>query len=275
MAFLAFSFTFFLITILFINDTSQYIIIISKITCLSINACHHLQVRAIGCSALQNWCQLHYNTADSVLASGCSFISQHIWIKICIMLAILGRCIQSEKFSTGRICMRIRLSGQQIDDFGTLSSGIVTCLGGWYSRQMWRRLWTQLSALVRWRCTWTLASPLCLRILYSTISARKESGCLVLTKHSLVSFYRSFHLFMPRKHNTPLLLFSDLGARFQNLELCFHHCGGRQPSIGNFCQIQGQLHIGLFKLYPTSLPCHSSRHVENLQEIHCCLWQWD
>jgi len=26
----------------------------------------------------------------------------------------------------------------------------------------------------------------------------------------------------------------------------------------------------MFQLYPTSLPCHSSRHVENLQGISCC-----
>ena len=74
--------------------------IISKIACLSINARHNLQVRSIGCSGLQNGCSLDYNTTDSVLTSGCSFISQHFWIKICTVLAILGRCIKVEKFST-------------------------------------------------------------------------------------------------------------------------------------------------------------------------------
>jgi len=29
-------------------------------------------------------------------------------------------------------------------------------------------------------------------------------------------------------------------------------------------------HVGLFQLYATSLPCHSRRHVENIQEFSCC-----
>jgi hypothetical protein len=30
------------------------------------------------------------------------------------------------------------------------------------------------------------------------------------------------------------------------------------------------VHVRLFQLYPTSLPCHSRRHVEYLQGISCC-----
>jgi hypothetical protein len=30
------------------------------------------------------------------------------------------------------------------------------------------------------------------------------------------------------------------------------------------------MHVGMFKLYPTSFCCHSSWHIENLQEISCC-----
>jgi len=55
-AFLAFSFTFFLITTLFINSTNKYILIFSKILCHSINAHHHVHVRSIGCSGIQNGC---------------------------------------------------------------------------------------------------------------------------------------------------------------------------------------------------------------------------
>jgi len=55
-AFLAFSFTFFLITTLFFNNTYIYIIIISKIPCLSVNARHQLQDHSIRCSCLQNEC---------------------------------------------------------------------------------------------------------------------------------------------------------------------------------------------------------------------------
>jgi len=245
--------------------------IISKIPCLSINARHHLQVRSIGCSGLQNGCQLHYHTADSVLTSGCSFISQHIWIKICIMLAILGRSIERRKFSTGKGCMCIHISGRQIDDLGPLNSGTVTSWGRWCFGQRWRRLWSRLSASVGGRCACSVASPSCLRNFCSAILARKASGHLVLTKHSQVSFYRSLHLLMPRKLNTPLLLLSDIGARSFHPELRFLYCGARIAIFGHFCNIQGQAHVGLFQLYPTSLPCHSSRHVGNLQEIGCCL----
>jgi len=58
----------------------------------------------------------------------------------------------------------------------------------------------------------SFASPACLRIFGGAILARKAGGRLVLTKHCRVSLYRNLHLVMPRKLNTPLLPFSDLGA---------------------------------------------------------------
>jgi len=91
-----------------------------------------------------------------------------------------------------------------------------------------------------------------------------------LTKHSWVSFNCRLHFCMPRKLNTPLLLFSDFGTRFLDQIFCFHNCSAQKPFFGHFGHIQDQAHVGLFQLYPTSLPCHSSRHVENLQDISCC-----
>jgi hypothetical protein len=29
-------------------------------------------------------------------------------------------------------------------------------------------------------------------------------------------------------------------------------------------------HVGQFQLYPSSLPCHCCRHVQNLHDISCC-----
>jgi hypothetical protein len=55
-AFLAFSFTFFLITTSFFNNTYRNIIIISEIPCLSVNARHQSQDRLIRCFCLQNEC---------------------------------------------------------------------------------------------------------------------------------------------------------------------------------------------------------------------------
>jgi len=147
------------------------------------NASHHCQIRSIDCSGLQNGCQLHYHTADSVLTSGCSFIRQHIWIEICIALDILGRYIERKWFSTGKKCIWMRISWWQIDDFESMSSGCIAGWGGLCSgqrcRQLWRWLWSLLSASVGWRNSWSLASPACLRIFCRAIWARKASWLLV------------------------------------------------------------------------------------------------
>jgi len=163
--------------------------------------------------------------------------------------------------------MRISISGRQIDDFRWLSTGGVTCWGGWHAGGRWSRLWSPHPAWGGARCTCSFASPACLRILCGSILARKAAGRLVMTKHCRVSLYRSLHLSMPRKLNTPLLLFSDLGTWFLNEIICFLYCGARKAFFGHFGHIQRQAHVGLFQLYPTSLPCHSCRHVENLQDI--------
>jgi len=244
----------------------MYIIIISKIPCYSVTARHQLQDRSIRCFCLQNECLPHYHATDTVL----TFISQLIWIKIGIVLGIL---IIFERFRTGKSCMRIHISGRKIVDFRRLSSGSVTGWGRW---GMWRagrmlsRLWSPHSASGGWRCTCFLESQACLQILCGAILALKAAGRLVLTKHCRLSLYRSRHLVMPRKLNALLVLFSDLGAWFLNKIFRFLYCGARKAFFGHFGHIQCQAHVGLFHLYPTSLPCHSCRHVDNLQAISCC-----
>jgi hypothetical protein len=151
-----------------------------------------------------------------------------------------------------------------------LSSGGVTSWGRWRTGRRWSRFWSPHSASGRGRCTCSFASPACLRILCGANLARKAAGRLVMTKHCWVSLYHSLHLFMPRKLNTPLLLFSDLGAWFLNEIFRFLYCSARKAFFGHLGHIQRQAHVGLFQLYPTSLPCHSCRHVENLQDISRC-----
>jgi hypothetical protein len=97
--------------------------------------------------------------------------------------------------------------------------------------------------------------------------AIKAAGRLVLMKHCWVSWYCSLHHCTPRKLNTPLLLFSDLGRWFRNKIFHFLYCGMQKAFFGQFGHIQHQVHVGLFQLYPTTLPCHSCSHVENLQDI--------
>jgi len=175
-----------------------------------------------------------------------------------------------EKFRTGKSCIRIRISGRQTENLRILNSGSVTGWGGWCAGQWWSWLWSPLSASVGWRCTCSFAFPACLWILCGAILARKAARRLVLTKHCRVSLYRSLQLFVPRKLNTPLLLFSDLGAWFLNEIFRYLDCSARKAFFCHFGHIEGQAHVGLFQLYQTSLPCHSCRHVENLQDISCC-----
>jgi len=154
--------------------------------------------------------------------------------------------------------MRIRISRGQIDDLKRSNFRSVSHWGGWRAGQGRSRLWSPLSASVWRRCTCSFASPACLRILCDAILAWKAAGRLVLTKHCWVSFNRSLHLVVPRKLNTPLLLFSDLGAWFHTEIFRLLDCGARNAIFGHVSHIEGQAHVGLFQLYPTSLPCHSS-----------------
>jgi hypothetical protein len=134
----------------------------------------------MGCSGLQNDCELPYHTADSVLTSGCSFIRQHIWITLCIVLAILGRCIKGQWSSAGKTCMWIRITGRQLDYFEMLSSGSVTRWGRWSSGQRWIRLWSWfwslLAVSVGQKCTCTIALPLGMRIVGGCICHGRNPG---------------------------------------------------------------------------------------------------
>jgi len=143
-AFPVFSFTFFLITTLFFSNTWICIMSVSKISCLSVNAHHQLPDRSNRCSCLQNACEVHYHTTESVL----TFISHHIWIKIGIVLGILIMIDISHK---AKSYLRIRISAQQIDDVIRLHSGNVTGWRWWRAWHWWRQLWTLLCASGGWR----------------------------------------------------------------------------------------------------------------------------
>jgi len=127
--------------------------------------------------------------------------------------------------------MSIHISCRQIDDFGTLGSGIVTCWHRWSTMQRWRQLWSWLSASVGLKCTRSFVSPACLWIPCAAISARNASGWVILRNQCCVSFYRSLHLSMTRKLNSLLFLFSHFSARFLYQILRFLLYGARIPSL--------------------------------------------
>jgi len=142
---------------------------------------------------LQNGCQLHYHTADSVLSSGCSFISQQIWIKIFIMLGIIGICIKIENLSAGKRTMYIQISGWHTIDFGCLSTLIVSGWHRWRSGLMWHQFRCQLSESLWWMCTRASVPPVCMGILCGAIVAReadirsifpKQAGCLSIAAYT-------------------------------------------------------------------------------------------
>jgi len=171
--------------------------------------------------------------------------------------------------------MWIRISGRRIDDFGKLRSGSVTGWGSWYVCHRWCRLWSLLSASVGRRCTCSFASPSCLRMFRGAMLATKASGRVVLTKYSWLYFHCSLYHHMPRKLNTLLRIFSDLGARLFVQILPLLYCGARKPFFAHLGHIHGQANVGLFQLYTTSLPCHHTRLVECVQDINCCFKRWD
>jgi len=197
-------------------------------------------------------------------------ISLHIWIKLCIVLAILGVRIMGNEFSSTLVSMRIRTSTGELDDMGSLMFAIATWWCGWFSEQMWLQLWSRLCESVRRRCTCSFASPVSLHILCGIILAWEESVEVVLRKHCRVSFFFSLHLVMTRIINVSHLPFVDFSPRFQNHILRFLHCIAWKLFICHFGHIQDMAFVGLFQLDPTSLSCESSRYVKNLQGISCC-----
>jgi hypothetical protein len=163
--------------------------------------------------------------------------------------------------------MRICISGRGIDDFSRLSSGSVTGLGGWCACRMWSRLWNLLSVPGGWRCTCSFVCAAYLRILCGAIWARKAAECLILMKHCQLSLYRRLPLFVPSILNTPLRFFSDLSAWFLYEIYGSLNCGVQHAFPGHFGDIQRNAYVGLFQLYPTSLPCHICRHVRNQHDF--------
>jgi len=162
------------------------------------------------------------------------------------------------------------ISRWHIVELGTLSCLIVTRWHRRRSGQIWHQVWWWLFVLVGWRCARSSGPPACLRNLWCAILAMMESVSVVLTKHGRVSFYRSLPFTIPRKLNCPHLLFSDFCARLLDQIKSFLYCSLGKPPFGHFVHIQRQVHVGLFQLVPISSPCHSSWHIEILQEISCC-----
>ena len=120
-----------------------------------------------------------------------------------------------------------------------------------------------------------LFSDLGPRILCCAIVGRKAAIHLILTNRSRVSFTCTLPFSVLRKRNFLLLLFSDCGPNILDQVVRCLYSHAHAPSVGHFGHIQSNDHVRLFELYPTSLPCHSSRNVKTLQDNNYRSWKWD
>jgi len=98
---------------------------------------------------------------------------------------------------------------------------------------------------------------------------------MIFRNHSQVSISLSLHFPMPRKLNSPLLLFLNFGVRVLAQVLHILYWGVWKVSFGNFGYIWHKAHVKQFKLYPTSSHSHSRRQVKYLQQFSCCFYTWD
>ena len=146
--------------------------------------------------------------------------------------------------------MYIHKCGWHTFCFGALSPHTVIRWHRWRSGPRWGQSW--------WRCTRAIMPPATLWSLCCAILARKTPVRLIFPNHGRVFCYRSLHLVMPRKHNTPHRLLSNFSEWSLHLLLRFHNGSAQKPGCSHFGHIQGKKHVGLFQLYPTSLSCHSS-----------------
>jgi len=194
-----------------------------------------------------------------------TIISQHIWIKIGIVLVSSSSSKNSAKeglyantyirranwrFQTvePRRCYRFGAGG--VPGGGGVSAGAALCVG-------------------QGRCT----CPLCLQRVCGFFAApfgEEGAGHFGYDEVCRVSLYRSLHLCMPRKLNTPLLLFSDLGAWFLNEIFRFLYCGARKAFLAILAIFNGRRMSDCSSC--TRPPCLAivARHVENLQDISQC-----
>jgi hypothetical protein len=167
----------------------------------------------------------------------------------------VSRMRSMAKSRTGKLRIYLCIGGWHTFCFGALI--IIRC-HIWHSGPRWCPSW--------WMGTCAFAPPACLSIVCSAILARMAAVCVIFANHHWVYFDCGLPFVIPGTLNTLHLLFSDFRVRFLEYLLRFLYCGLWKPSFGNFPHIQGMTHVRLFKLYPTSMSCHSSWHVETLQE---------
>lgn len=167
-----------------------------------------------------------------------------------IPLALLGIEIKIEILSSGPKSMYIHISGWHTICFIALRSRAVTRWQRWYSGPRWCRSWL--------RCTFVFVPTAVLWILCCAIVPKRAAISLIFTNHYQVSFYCGLHLAMDMKYNTPLHLFLDISPRFFDLLLRFLSCCLRTLFFCHFGHIKCKGPVGLFKLYLTSLSCHTS-----------------
>jgi len=136
-------------------------------------------------------------------------MSQQIWIKISIALAILCTYIKIDKFRAGKRRMYKHLPRRHAFGFGWVTSFIVT---GWHRsrcRRMWHQFGYWLSELGWWQCTDAFVPPASRGFLWCATVASRAAIHLFFQKHSQVLFHHNPHIMISGEHNSPLFLIPD------------------------------------------------------------------
>jgi len=124
-----------------------------------------------------------------------------------------------------------------------LSSGSVTGCGRWYCRKRWcrfgSRLWSQLSASVGGGTSVPLGLQHVCRFYTVPFWQERHPAVWFWQSLSLVAFFCRVQLLMPRKLNTPHLLFSDFSTKFLDQILHFIYYVTQRPFFGHF----GHIHV--------------------------------
>jgi len=130
--------------------------------------------------------------------------------------------------------------------FGNLKLDNCDQVGLGSFRQRWHPFWCPISVLDWWRCTCSFMLPAFLQILCCVILERQAAAHVDFLYHSRVSLYRSLHVSMPWKLNSPHCLVTDSAAWFVGQVLALLYCGAWKPSFGHFGHIPGKAHARLF-----------------------------
>jgi len=173
-------------------------------------------------------------------------------------------------FRTGKRCIWIRISDRQIHHLGSLSCWSATRWGGCRVGQRCNLLWSRLTTSVRLRCPCSYVCPPSQQILSGAIWAGRTAAPVCFDEALPGVFLSQPTPRYAKETQHPASALLAHRAVDYEWFMPFLQCAVQKAIFGHFVHIQRQAHDWLFTVYTTYLPCYTSRHVKNLQDISCC-----